>query len=148
MTDSSTFTILILEHWDIFWFLNRNSDLFNLNYLVLDTNQLSGLPESIGNLTNLECLYVENNLFRDLSILKTLSKLKDVWFLGIDLPWRYWTKFSEWKSEWLLDEYNAEIRRVLIEQIGYEKICNELDAITLDSWREYTLLKIDRVETI
>jgi hypothetical protein len=37
---------------------------------------------------------------------------------------------------------------LLIEQIGYEKICNELNAITLDDWREYTLLKIDKVETI
>ena len=27
--------------------------------------------------------------------------------------------------------------------MGYERICKELQAIELDSWREYTLLKID-----
>jgi leucine-rich repeat protein SHOC2 len=50
---------------------------------------------------------------------------------------------SDWNSKWLLDEENAEIRRVLIQQIGYDRICQELDAIDLDNWREYTLLKID-----
>jgi hypothetical protein len=43
----------------------------------------------------------------------------------------------------LLDEENAEIRRLLIQICGYDKICQELGAIELDSWREYTLLKID-----
>jgi leucine-rich repeat protein SHOC2 len=42
----------------------------------------------------------------------------------------------------LLDEKNAEIRQVLIQQIGYDRICQELDAIDIDTWREYTLLKI------
>ncbi|PSB43180.1 DUF6745 domain-containing protein [Chamaesiphon polymorphus] len=65
---------------------------------------------------------------------------------GVDLPRRYWTKFSEWKAEWLFDEENAEIRRVLIEQVGYEKICKELNAIEIDTWREYTLMIIDGVE--
>jgi hypothetical protein len=62
---------------------------------------------------------------------------------GIDLPRRYWTKLSNWNPKWLLDENNAGIRRVLIQQIGYDRICQELDAIDLDTWREYTLLKID-----
>ncbi|WP_295614521.1 DUF6745 domain-containing protein [Chamaesiphon sp. GL140_3_metabinner_50] len=62
---------------------------------------------------------------------------------GVDLPRRYWTKFSKWKAEWLLDEENVEIRRVLIQQIGYDRICQELDAIDLDDWREYTLLSIE-----
>lgn len=43
----------------------------------------------------------------------------------------------------MLTESNAEIRRVLIEQIGYDRICQELAAQVLDNWREYTLLKID-----
>jgi hypothetical protein len=62
---------------------------------------------------------------------------------GVDLPRRYWTKFSKWKAVWLLDEENVEVRRLLIQQIGYDRICQELDAIDLDTWREYTLLKID-----
>jgi leucine-rich repeat protein SHOC2 len=46
----------------------------------------------------------------------------------------------------LLDEENAEIRKILIEQIGYDRICQELDAIIIDNWREYSLLKIDGVD--
>lgn len=35
------------------------------------------------------------------------------------------------------------MRRVLIQGIGYSRICQELQAIELDSGQEYTLLKID-----
>jgi leucine-rich repeat protein SHOC2 len=84
----------------------------------------------------------------DLSILQSLHSLKKVFFLDVNIPCRYWIKLTNWKSEWLLDEDNAEIRRVLIEQLGYERICNELDTSTLDTWREYTLLQITSVESI
>jgi hypothetical protein len=84
----------------------------------------------------------------DLSVLQSLPSLKAVNFLDIEIPRRYWVKFNDWKAEWLLDEDNAEIRRVLIEQVGYEKICEELNAIDLDTWREYTLLKIDGIEAV
>ncbi|NER39711.1 MAG: hypothetical protein F6J93_38230 [Oscillatoria sp. SIO1A7] len=50
---------------------------------------------------------------------------------------------QEWKPEWLLSENNAEIRRLLIENIGYARICQELQALSLDTWREYELLKIE-----
>jgi hypothetical protein len=36
----------------------------------------------------------------------------------------------------------------LIEFIGYEKICGELSAIEIDSWNEYTLLKIDNIQIV
>ncbi|WP_232432188.1 DUF6745 domain-containing protein [Chamaesiphon minutus] len=84
----------------------------------------------------------------DLSILQSLNSLKKVSFLDVNIPCRYWIKLNDWKSEWLLDEDNAEIRRALVEQLGYERICNELDTITLDTWREYTLLKITSIESI
>jgi hypothetical protein len=61
----------------------------------------------------------------------------------VDMPRRYWTKSSDWNPQWLIDEENAEVRRVLIQQVGYDRICQELDAIDLDNWREYTLLKIE-----
>ena len=48
----------------------------------------------------------------------------------------------------MLDENNAEVRRALIAQIGYEKICHELNAVIVNTWREYTLLKIDGVERV
>ena len=50
---------------------------------------------------------------------------------------------SEWKSEWFLSERNAELRRVLVQGVGYNRICEELGAVELDSWKEYSLLKIN-----
>jgi leucine-rich repeat protein SHOC2 len=119
-----------------------------LTWLNLNGNKLSELPISLLKLNQLEALSLCDNPLTDLSILNKLDKLQYVWFFNIELPRRYWTKFSDWKSEWLLDEHNAEIRRVLIEQVGYEKICEDLGAIMSDSWREYTLLKIDNFEKI
>ena len=131
--------------------------------LNLRENQLKILPDSIGNLSNLHSIQLCDTL-EDLSILQDLPSLKAeedlpsllqgsrsfqaVSFMDVELPRRYWTKLSEWKSEWLLDENNAEVRRALIAQIGYEKICHELNAVTVNTWREYTLLKIDRVEKV
>jgi hypothetical protein len=63
---------------------------------------------------------------------------------GVTLPEKYGKSHpQQWQSQWLLSEENAELRRVLIEGIGYARICEELQAIELDSWQEYTLLKID-----
>jgi hypothetical protein len=35
------------------------------------------------------------------------------------------------------------VRRLLIQEIGYDRICSELQATQLDSEQEYTLLRID-----
>lgn len=60
------------------------------------------------------------------------------------MPGKYGEIHPErWQSQWLLEEKNAELKRVLIQGIGYDRICQELDAIELDTWQEYTLLKID-----
>lgn len=65
-------------------------------------------------------------------------------YRGVRLPETYGRVApAAWQAEWLLTTKNAEVRRVLIQAIGYEKICQELQAIELDSWQEYTLLKID-----
>lgn len=65
-------------------------------------------------------------------------------YQGVQLPERYGKIHPlQWRSQWLLEEYNAELRRVLIQGIGYERICQELEATELNSWAEYTLLKID-----
>jgi leucine-rich repeat protein SHOC2 len=144
-----------------------------LEFLHLENNQLTSLPETIGNLTDLFSIDLRNNpltnlpksmvdltnlysvrlgdALEDLSVLRDLPSLEDdsVEFAGASyLHRRYWTKLSDWKSEWLLDENNAEIRRILVERVGYEKICSDLNAIILDTWREYTLLKIDGVEAV
>jgi leucine-rich repeat protein SHOC2 len=115
----------------------------NLVDLGLESNNLSSLPKSIIYLSELNTISLDANLIINLSILQSLPKLKEVIFLNLEIPYRYWIKLSDWNPKWLLDEDNAEIRRVLIQQIGYDRICQELDAIDLDTWREYTLLKID-----
>jgi hypothetical protein len=63
---------------------------------------------------------------------------------GVTLPEKYGAIHPHnWRASWLLEEENAELKRVLIQGISYGRICQELDAIELDSWREYTLLLID-----
>ena len=64
---------------------------------------------------------------------------------GVRLPRQYGSIRSErWQSEWLLKETNAELRRALIQGIGYSRLCKELQAESLDSWREYELLKLGK----
>jgi internalin A len=66
---------------------------------------------------------------------------------GIKLPEQYGKVHPDlWQAEWLLSEENAEIRRLLIQRIGYDRICQQLQAVELDSWQEYTLLKIDNAD--
>ncbi len=117
--------------------------LVNLTQLNLSWNQFKVLPTIISLLLKLKFIDLKENPLNDLSILQALPELCCVEFFRVDLPRRYWIKFSEWNPKWLLDEENAEIRRVLIQHIGYDRICQELGAIDLDNWREYTLLKID-----
>ena len=63
---------------------------------------------------------------------------------GVTLPEKYGQIHPNlWQAQWLLEEKNAELRRVLIQGIGYARICSELQATELDCWKEYTLLKID-----
>ena len=118
--------------------------LQKLQRLWLSDNLLTALPPEIEQLQNLEEISLTNNPIQDLSALANHpnQKLK-VRAFGVELSRQYWTHLSQWKAEWLLTENNAELRRVLIQQIGYDRICEELQTIKLDSWREYTLLKID-----
>ncbi len=63
---------------------------------------------------------------------------------GVTLPEKYGHIHpNQWQTSWLLEEQNAELRRVLIQGIGYERIASELGATELDSFQEYSLLKID-----
>lgn len=56
---------------------------------------------------------------------------------GVTLPEKYGKIHpNQWLAQWLLEETNAEIRRALIQGIGYEKICQELQTQELDSWQE------------
>ena len=63
---------------------------------------------------------------------------------GVKLPEQYGKVHPDfWEAQWILDEENSELRRLLIERIGYDRICQQLQAVELDSWQEYTLLSID-----
>lgn len=63
---------------------------------------------------------------------------------GVKLPEKYGKLFpSQWHSDWLLSEENIELRRVLLQGIGYERLCIELNAEKIDEWREYSLLRIN-----
>jgi hypothetical protein len=64
-------------------------------------------------------------------------------YQGILLPEKYGKVHpQEWQSQWVLEESNAELRRLLIQHIGYERLCQEVEAKVLDQWREYELLQI------
>jgi hypothetical protein len=66
---------------------------------------------------------------------------------GLQIPQKYGAVLSKnWRSQWLLEEPNAELRRVLIQGIGYDRIVQELGAVELDTWREYSLLKIQAID--
>jgi len=113
--------------------------LTNLIDLNLRGNQILDIS-AICALTNLTELNLSDNLIRNfspISALTNLTSLNDVKFSE-----KYRRPIEEWSSVWLLEENNAELRRLLIQVIGYEKICQELKAIDLDIWREYSLLKI------
>ena len=68
-------------------------------------------------------------------------------FDGVRLPDKYGEKKSkDWQSKWILEETNAELKMTLIKGIGYEKMCQDLEAKKVDSWREYELLRIENVD--
>src|SRR6476661_9787382 len=66
---------------------------------------------------------------------------------GVKLPENYGKVHPDlWQAQWIISEENTELRRLLIERIGYDRICCELQAVELDCWQEYTLLKIDNAD--
>jgi internalin A len=72
---------------------------------------------------------------------------KIYFYHGVRLPEEYGQLHpNQWQSQWLLAEENAELRRVLIEGIGYDRLCQELEAKQIDSWQEYALLQIDNAD--
>ena len=71
------------------------------------------------------------------------------YYHGVRLPEKYGKVHpNKWQSQWLLAEENAEVRRVLIQGIGYDRLCQELSAKQIDSWQEYALLQIDDADDI
>ena len=66
------------------------------------------------------------------------------YYHGVHLPEEYGkVNPSKWKAEWILSEKNAHLRVLLIREIGYLRIFQELSAELLDRWKEYELIKIE-----
>ncbi|MFB2878900.1 leucine-rich repeat domain-containing protein [Floridanema aerugineum] len=122
--------------------LSLLSTLTNLTELYLHNNQITDL-NPLSTLFNLTYLYLEGSQIIDLSPLQSLKSLEYCEIYNVALPKKYFLPLQKWQSRWILEEKNIGIRRVLIQQIGYDRICQELQAIELDTWREYSLLKID-----
>ncbi|NEQ48477.1 MAG: hypothetical protein F6K00_35090 [Leptolyngbya sp. SIOISBB] len=72
------------------------------------------------------------------------SEIMDLYFHhGYWLPAEY-GRFppSEWKAEWIRQESREDVRQVLIQGIGIQKILDSLNCRKVDSWKEYTLFEI------
>ena len=66
---------------------------------------------------------------------------------GVSLPGKYGQlPPSQWQAHWILQERNVALRRILMQGIGYARMCQELQTQELDSWQKYTLLKIDAAD--
>ncbi|HBR73874.1 MAG TPA: hypothetical protein DEA78_09215, partial [Cyanobacteria bacterium UBA11159] len=63
---------------------------------------------------------------------------------GVSLPKSYGEILpNQWHPEWILSETNTALKKLLIQNIGYKRICQELPSVVLDTWQEYTLLEIE-----
>lgn len=60
-------------------------------------------------------------------------------YRGVTLPEKYKVNLHNWCSEWLLDENDPKLRRVLLEELGYERVCQELGAERVDAEHSGTL---------
>ncbi len=65
------------------------------------------------------------------------------YYHGVQLPEKYGQCMPEqWQSQWVLTEETVTVRRVLIEGIGYDRLCQDLKFKTIDTWQDYTLLQL------
>lgn len=63
---------------------------------------------------------------------------------GEALPEQYGRlPISKWQPQWLLEESDIALRRLMIRQIGYGRICQELPSVSIDRWEDYELLQIN-----
>jgi hypothetical protein len=63
---------------------------------------------------------------------------------GIGLPEEYGQlPTQEWKAQWLFQERDSQVRRALLHGIGYERISKDLQVIEIDTFNEYSLLKLE-----
>jgi leucine-rich repeat protein SHOC2 len=171
ISNLSKLKILYLNHNYLLKLPQDIGNLDRLEELNLSHNQLKALPDSIGNLAKLveldltqnrliclpdtmiqlfklRRLYLSGNSLSDLTILRKIPNLQYVEFNGVILPRQYWCKLSDWQPKWLQDEKDPQIRQMIVNHFGYQKICKELNIRSLDRWRGYNLLRIENVEQL
>ncbi len=145
------------EEWAVISFFDFCISVLNCNYPQRDLTVFEALVKYCGWILPFEKICIVCDRPTKLSLdnenrlhasIETAISFADGYSLysyhGVTLPEKYGKIHpNQWQSKWLLEETNSELRRVLIQEIGYSKICQELQAIELDCWQEYTLLKID-----
>ena len=63
---------------------------------------------------------------------------------GTPLPEHYGNIHpNQWQAQWILDEKNKSLKKILIKTIGAVRICQELSLLEVDTLENYTLLKIE-----
>lgn len=76
-----------------------------------------------------------------------LLDLKDYHWHNTQMPEKYGSVHSSrWQPEWFVTEENVEIKRILAEQIGYDRLFQALNAKQIDTWREYRLWRAENVD--
>lgn len=71
---------------------------------------------------------------------------------GMQLPEEYGSKcVKDWDPKWLLTEEHAELKKLFIEQIGYERICHEVGGRKISQYYSktsghYELLRIENAD--
>ncbi|MBW4622339.1 MAG: hypothetical protein KME17_23665 [Cyanosarcina radialis HA8281-LM2] len=69
-------------------------------------------------------------------------------YRGTRLPQKYGAlPPTQWRSQWILEETNPELKRILIQEIGYSKICQELPVTELGTWQNKKLIHLQASQT-
>lgn len=67
---------------------------------------------------------------------------------GVPLPAKYGQVHpSQWRPEWILEERNAELRRILMHEIGAARMYEELQTVEIDRWQDYSLLQVNNLSS-
>lgn len=65
---------------------------------------------------------------------------------GTPLTEKYGTvPSSQWQAQWVLEERNKTLQKMLIQAIGAVRLCQELPLVEVDAMQDYTLLKLENV---
>ncbi|MGR3278478.1 DUF6745 domain-containing protein, partial [Acaryochloris marina NIES-2412] len=63
---------------------------------------------------------------------------------GTPLPEHYGSIHpNQWQAQWILDEKDANLKKVLMLTIGAVRLCQELSLFEVDTQKNYTLFKIE-----